>query len=98
MLQSPQLCYFPSKTFYEGKLRTGPGQWKEGSVVKVWSDSQGRNYPHVLIDVRGLEKNLTVSTEEGNEQSKSNDAEVDHVVIYWFHYCFVLLSRRLISL
>ena len=65
---------------------TEPGPWREGSVVEVWSDSQGRSYPHVLIDVRGEEKNLTVSTEEGNEQSKSNEAEVDYVVIYWFHY------------
>ena len=40
----------------------------------------GQTCPHVLIHVEGEEKTLTVSTEEGNDQSKSNDAEIEEVV------------------
>jgi hypothetical protein len=36
--------------------------------------------PRLLVDVRGVEDTLTVSTDEGNEQSKSNAMEADKVV------------------
>ena len=35
-----------------------------------------------MVHIEGEEKVLTVSTEDGNEQSKSNEAELDHVVGY----------------
>ena len=40
----------------------------------------GGQYPHVLVHVEGEEKMLTVSTEDGNEHSRSNSAEIDAVV------------------
>ena len=37
--------------------------------------------PIVFCHVEGTEKTLQVSTDEGNEQSKMNDAEKHHAVI-----------------
>lgn len=53
--------------------------------MKIWPRDIKESYPHVLVHVEGEEKVLTVSTEEGNEQSKSNDAEIDVVVILSVH-------------
>lgn len=36
--------------------------------------------PHILVDVRGEEETLTVSSDEGNERSKSNIREAEKVV------------------
>ena len=36
--------------------------------------------PHLLVDVRGEEETLTVTTDDGNERSKSNSLEADKVV------------------
>ncbi|KAL8582079.1 hypothetical protein ACOMHN_003999 [Nucella lapillus] len=36
--------------------------------------------PHLLVNVKGMENMLTVTTEEGNEKSKSNAAEADKVM------------------
>lgn len=80
-LQNPQLCHFPSQIFYDGQLKTELVFKKKGtSILKIWSKKKSFYYPHVIIDVEGMENNLTVTSEEGNEQSKSNDAEVDQVV------------------
>ena len=79
-LQNPQLCRFPSDAFYEGKLKTESGLWKDGRVLKICSKQGTQFYPHVLVHIEGEEKVLTVSTEDGNEQSKSNQAEIEHVV------------------
>ena len=79
-LQNPQLCRFPSDAFYEGKLKTESGLWKDGRVLRICSKQGTQFYPHVLVHIEGEEKVLTVSTEDGNEQSKSNQAEIEHVV------------------
>ena len=39
-----------------------------------------RPVPHLLVDVRGEEETLTVTTDQGNERSKSNRPEADKVV------------------
>lgn len=54
--------------------------WKEGRVLDAWTKRDKKFYPHVFVHVEGEEKVLTVSTEDGNEQSKSNEAELDQVV------------------
>ena len=48
-----------------------------GNIIKIWKDD---SRPVVFCHIEGLEKSQTVSTDEGNEQSKSNDAERDHAV------------------
>lgn len=80
LLKNPALCYFPSNQFYDGKLTTGGGRWRDGNQLDIWPHDSKRTYPHVLVHVEGEEKFLTVSTEDGNEQSRSNSAEIDHVV------------------
>ena len=76
--QHPELCKFPSQTFYGGELRTGESTaYHVDQPLSLWPKP---NCPHVLVHVEGEERVLTVSTEEGNEMSRSNDAEVDKVV------------------
>ncbi|XP_041357987.1 LOW QUALITY PROTEIN: helicase with zinc finger domain 2-like [Gigantopelta aegis] len=73
----PEICKFPSTQFYEGKLKTGRKFREEEFPLRLWPNSR---IPHVFCHVEGLEEMLTVSTEEGNEASRSNMAEVDKVV------------------
>lgn len=57
-----------------------PGPFSQ-SPMPIWPrDVKGIIYPHVFVHVEGEEKMLTVSTEDGNEQSKSNEAEIEQVV------------------
>ncbi|XP_052774255.1 helicase with zinc finger domain 2-like isoform X2 [Mya arenaria] len=75
----PQICEFPSDKFYDKKLKTRPGLWRD-NPLRIWPADQYDTYPHVLIHVEGEEKKLTVSTEDGNEQSKSNEQEIEEVL------------------
>ena len=65
--------------FYDGKLFSvqHSSAWETGKIIQIWKDAL---CPIVFCHVEGLEKSQTVSTDEGNEQSKSNDAERDHAV------------------
>ena len=79
------LCSFPSKRFYDGELETKKAKgWTHDSLAYIWPSYNKRIYPHVLIPVEGEERSLTVATEEGNEHSKSNLAEVEVVVMNLF--------------
>ena len=51
--------------------------WKEGPPLKIWFDSENR---HVFCHMTGEEIILPVSTEEGNQMSRSNKMEVEQVV------------------
>ncbi|XP_053394362.1 helicase with zinc finger domain 2-like isoform X2 [Mercenaria mercenaria] len=77
---NPEICRFPSKQFYESALKTMPGLWRD-ETLHIWPQDAKGVYPHVLVHVEGEEHVLTVSTEDGNEQSRSNDAEIDHVIM-----------------
>lgn len=66
--------------FYNSKLKTKNGLWC-GSSIDIWPRTSSGRHHHILVHIEGEEETLTVSTEDGNEQSKSNAAEVDHVVI-----------------
>jgi hypothetical protein len=46
--------------------------------------------PHLLVDVRGEEETLTVSTDDGNERSKSNRLEAEKVVLYYVLYLDII--------
>ncbi|KAK3600371.1 hypothetical protein CHS0354_015987 [Potamilus streckersoni] len=94
----PQICYFPSKEFYDNKLITAQvknwreGYWRESyngqpdqwisRPLKMWPHE---NFPHVFCHIVGQEEVLTVSTEEGNEYSRSNMEEVKQVVKVFSH-------------
>ncbi|XP_067677769.1 3'-5' exoribonuclease HELZ2-like [Haliotis asinina] len=73
----PRICDFPSEEFYSGRLTTSPSVAWKGEPLALWPVPR---VPHVLCHVEGVEESLSVSVEEGNEQSKSNREEVDKVV------------------
>ncbi|XP_061168179.1 helicase with zinc finger domain 2-like [Saccostrea echinata] len=74
----PAICEFPSTHFYDKKLITKKSSaWKTKTPLNIWIDKEK---PIIFCHVEGEEEYLTVSTEEGNEQSCSNKQEVDHVV------------------
>ncbi|XP_045158491.2 LOW QUALITY PROTEIN: helicase with zinc finger domain 2-like [Mercenaria mercenaria] len=79
---NPQLCRFPSEQFYNGLLVTKTGRWCTGG--DIWPKGAREKYPFVFVHVEGKEKRekrtLAISTEDGHEQSKSNEAEIDHVL------------------
>lgn len=76
--QNPKICEFPSQQFYEGKLRTGPeGRWIVDEPLKIWRNPE---IPLLFCHVEGEEETQAVASEEGNQQSRRNRAEVDHVV------------------
>ncbi|KAK3089644.1 hypothetical protein FSP39_005283 [Pinctada imbricata] len=75
---NPKICDFPSKQFYKSKLTSEKSKsWEVIEPLKMWLEPQ---IPLVFCHVEGIEECLTVSTEEGNEQSRSNKAEIDQVV------------------
>lgn len=80
--QNPEICEFPSQQFYKGALITKPGLWLS-KRMNVWPKIDKDIYPHVFVHVNGEEKMLTVTTEDGNEQSRSNAEEIKHVVLYY---------------
>ncbi|XP_060554261.1 helicase with zinc finger domain 2-like, partial [Ruditapes philippinarum] len=82
---NPQICRFPSANFYKNALITMPGAWSKGKI-RIWPRCQNEIYPHIFVHVEGEEKVLTVSTEEGNEQSKSNIAEIDEVIKVYSYF------------
>ncbi|KAK3577501.1 hypothetical protein CHS0354_026455 [Potamilus streckersoni] len=76
----PELCEFPSRKFYSGNLQTAPQVFtreNENPPLTLWPVPQK---PHVLCHVDGSEEIQTVSSEEGNEMSRSNPEEVKQVV------------------
>ncbi|XP_016431351.1 helicase with zinc finger domain 2-like [Sinocyclocheilus rhinocerous] len=68
------ICAFPSKEFYKGKLKTGTSP-KPSLFL-----SKSRKTCIVFGHVEGKEKSLVVRTERGNENSKANVEEAKEVV------------------
>ena len=81
LFQHPAICKFPSDQFYDGELETHRNLSWTASYIPIWPS---KDRPIVFCHVEGAEKSLTVSTAEGNQQSKSNDAERDHAVSNFF--------------
>jgi len=80
-LQHPLIAEFPSKHFYDGMLETAPDHECRGiRLLNIWRRQRGQRVPLMFCHVEGAEKALTVSTAEGSEQSRSNDAERDEAV------------------
>ena len=77
--QHPKICEFPAKQFYPKVNLLSPlsSAWSKGNVLPIWPE---KNLPIVFCHVEGAEKSLSVSTSDGNEQSKSNEAEKEHAV------------------
>lgn len=77
-LQNPSLCEFPSNIFYDGKLITKESpKWAVKTPLSLWSNPK---YPYVFCNTEGEEEYLAYTTEEGNEMSRYNAKEIEHVV------------------
>ena len=80
LFQHPEICEFPSKEFYDGRLQTAVDYEGRGKrLLPIWP-RRSEKIPMVFCHIEGAEKSLSVSTADGNEQSKSNDAERDEAV------------------
>ncbi|CAC5367079.1 unnamed protein product [Mytilus coruscus] len=78
------ICEFPSRMFYGGKLKTAhEGIGKAVKPLKMWRKSN--SIPRVFCHVEGEEETLTVKTKEGNEQSRSNNREIEQVLKVFRH-------------
>ncbi|XP_069126953.1 LOW QUALITY PROTEIN: 3'-5' exoribonuclease HELZ2-like [Argopecten irradians] len=81
---NPWICSFPSKEFYNDRLvtdQTYRSGWFVHQPLKLWNDVSPSNHkPIAFIHVEGKETTLEVSTEDGNEKSRSNEKEVKKVV------------------
>ncbi|XP_078092612.1 3'-5' exoribonuclease HELZ2 [Mustelus asterias] len=71
-----EICEFPSKRFYDGKLKTDPLI----SRHPVFCHRGKRICPVIFGHVLGNEICLMVSTEEGNENSRANRLEAEKAV------------------
>ncbi|ESO86616.1 hypothetical protein LOTGIDRAFT_235246 [Lottia gigantea] len=73
----PDICAFPSKQFYEGKLETGPSTlWEIKQPLRIIGGKK-----IMFFHIEGEEEALTVHTDDGHERSKSNIQEVDKVML-----------------
>ena len=82
-MQHENLCQFPSDFFYDGKLKTAHEvRGRKPDKVK-WPS--GAKYPFKFHHVEGIEESLVVSTEQGNENSKKNQKEVNKVVSVYLY-------------
>ena len=86
--QHRDICEFPSLMFYEDKLKTSSSVDDRDKKVKrtkeflhFWPCHKDKDYvPLVFCHVAGEERELAVTTEQGNQRSKSNLREKDKVV------------------
>ncbi|CAC5384457.1 unnamed protein product [Mytilus coruscus] len=80
---NPAICAFPSKQFYFNELITQRSKkWMTDLPLRSWIN---KNIPVIFCHVEGKEDYLPFDTEEGNEQSCSNQGEVEHVVKIFKH-------------
>ncbi|XP_060082174.1 helicase with zinc finger domain 2-like [Ylistrum balloti] len=84
---NPKICEFPSEKFYGGKLKTANSSyWKVDKPLRIWNNpSSNEHIPLAFCHIEGTEETLTVSTEEGNEQSRKNKKEAEHVARVFKH-------------
>ncbi|XP_062578568.1 helicase with zinc finger domain 2-like [Saccostrea cucullata] len=79
----PSLCRFPSNTFYYNRLITQKSpKWEVLQPLNMWRNPKN---PLVFCHIEGEEEYLANTTEEGNEMSKFNTAEIDHVEKVYLH-------------
>ena len=80
--QRREICEFPSRHFYKGRLKTYA--YPENSVdyqnPKLQAMWPNQTRPLVFCHVEGAEKSLVITSSDGHEASKSNNAERDHAV------------------
>jgi len=83
VLQHAAICDFPSKGFYDGRLRCAKNchqyQLEDSELpANVWPGGLGN--PVVFCNVVGTETTQSVMTDDASEHSKSNVVEAEHAV------------------
>eukprot|EP00057_Strongylocentrotus_purpuratus_P033405 XP_791308.3 PREDICTED: helicase with zinc finger domain 2 [Strongylocentrotus purpuratus] len=88
------ICSFPSETFYEDKLQTDLSVKRRSPdpLRAIWPN-KGLT-PMVFCHVYGKEETLTVKSDEGNEMSKANMAEIMHAVSVLLTFCLQYFSLK----
>ena len=64
--------------FYEGKLETADKVRNREPDNVTWRN--GDSYPFAFHHVEGVEETLIVNTDQGNQNSKKNQKEIEKVV------------------
>ncbi|ESN94510.1 hypothetical protein HELRODRAFT_68663, partial [Helobdella robusta] len=72
------IAEFPSKQFYKNRLEVGNENQNDPSQYLFWPG--GPKHPIVFLHNVGEEKGLNVSSEDGGQQSKSNELEINNAV------------------
>ena len=85
--QQPNICEFPSKYFYDGKLKTASSVPVHDPRLQWFWPAQrtGGNFPIAFCHVEGQEEASAIRTAASNEQSKANMKEVEKVVSTLFN-------------
>lgn len=79
-VQHQRISEFPSSAFYSDELTTAESVMQRGPdpIYNIWPNNG--ETPRVFCHVDGREDRLSVKSEEGNEGSMSNGAEIGYVV------------------
>ena len=64
--------------FYDGRLKTAEEVQRRDPDSVTWPN--GDSYPFAFHHVEGVEEALVVTTEQGNQNSKKNQEEIEKVV------------------
>ena len=64
--------------FYDGRLKTAEEVQRRDPDNVTWPN--GDSYPFAFHHVEGVEEALVVTTEQGNQNSKKNQEEIEKVV------------------
>ena len=64
--------------FYDGRLKTAEEVQRLDPDNVTWPN--GDSYPFAFHHVEGVEEALVVTTEQGNQNSKKNQEEIEKVV------------------
>ena len=79
-LQHPAICEFPSKAFYNGRLKTDPSVMRRQSGLNLTHFWPKRDSPIVFCQVEGEEETGHIGSRGSSSQSKFNMTEAKKIV------------------
>ncbi|CAI8047999.1 Helicase with zinc finger domain 2 [Geodia barretti] len=79
-LQHPAICEFPSKAFYNGRLKTDPSVMRRQSGLNLTHFWPKHDSPIVFCQVEGEEETGHIGSRGSSSQSKFNMTEAKKIV------------------